>query len=84
MLLVQRTQLVLNYMQRREDFMPSFLRHLGTSAMMDLLLQMVIVPDNDPERFNLVNVSYPCQAVFSIMAGNLIGPFICYICVASA
>ena len=57
MLLVQRTQVVLQYMQRREDFMVNFLRHLGTSAMMDLLLQMVIVPDNDPERFNLVNVS---------------------------
>ena len=33
--------------------MSSFLNHLGTSAIMDLLLQMVAAPDSDQCRVDL-------------------------------
>ena len=57
MLLNQRTAIYLEYIQKREGFTDSFLRHLGTSAMMDLLLQMIVSPDGDQQRINLAYVS---------------------------
>ena len=48
---------VFDYISTKEDFVPLFLAHLGTSAMMDLLLQMVAAtPDNDQCRFDLAEV----------------------------
>ena len=38
--------------------MSSFLNHLGTSAIMDLLLQMVAAPDSDQCRVDLAWVCY--------------------------
>jgi len=44
-------------MKCKEDFIVLFLTHLGTSAMMDLLLQMVAAPDSDQIRLDLAVVS---------------------------
>ena len=34
----------MRYIKNKEDFISKFLSHLGTSAIMDLLLQMVAAP----------------------------------------
>ena len=57
MLLSQRTSVILEYIQRRSGFLDAFLCHLGTSALMDLLLQMVSGPDGDQLRLDLAQVS---------------------------
>lgn len=57
MLLTQRTSVVLEYIQKRSGFLDAFLSHLGTSALMDLLLQMVSGPDGDQLRLDLAQVS---------------------------
>lgn len=44
---------IFNFVRDKEGFIPSFLNHLGTSAIMDLLLQMVAAPDNDQCRVDL-------------------------------
>lgn len=58
MLLNQRASIFLDYIQKTERFVDSFLQHLGTSAMMDLLLQMITAPDGDQHRTNLALVCY--------------------------
>ncbi|XP_019861189.1 PREDICTED: serine/threonine-protein phosphatase 6 regulatory subunit 3-like [Amphimedon queenslandica] len=50
MLLGQRTTLFLEYIQKIEGFVDHFLKHLGTSAIMDLLLQMIAAPEGDQGR----------------------------------
>ncbi len=50
---------IFEYICAKEDFISLFLAHLGTSAMMDLLLQMVAAPDNDQCRMDLAVV---CEA----------------------
>ena len=62
MLLTQRTSVILEYIQKRSGFLDAFLCHLGTSALMDLLLQMVSAPDGDQLRLDLAQVSY-CNQV---------------------
>lgn len=57
MLLNQRTSVFMDYVQRREQFVDKFLKHLGTSALMDLLLQMITAPEGDQHRSTLTNVS---------------------------
>ena len=47
----------MDFVKSREDFITQFLSHLGTSAMMDLLLQMVAAPENDRNRIELAEVS---------------------------
>lgn len=63
MLLTQRTSVILEYIQKRSSFLDAFLCHLGTSALMDLLLQMVSAPDGDQLRLDLAQVSYSNQVV---------------------
>ncbi len=48
---------IYEYLRTKEDFLTRFLTHLGTSAMMDLLLQMVAAPDNDQCRVDIAVVS---------------------------
>ena len=48
----------MDFVKSREDFISQFLQHLGTSAMMDLLLQMVAAPENDKNRIELAEVSF--------------------------
>ncbi|XP_064396518.1 serine/threonine-protein phosphatase 6 regulatory subunit 3-like isoform X2 [Halichondria panicea] len=50
MLLNKEPMVIFNFMQGREDFLSQFLVHLGTSAIMDLLLQMVAVAETDQIR----------------------------------
>ena len=47
---------IFDFMQTKDGFLTHFLNHLGTSAMMDLLLQMVATPDNDQSRLDLAVV----------------------------
>ncbi len=47
-------------MQGREDFLSQFLVHLGTSAIMDLLLQMVAVAETDQIRQDIAMVRVQC------------------------
>ena len=47
---------IMDFVKSREDFISQFLNHLGTSAMMDLLLQMVAAPENDQNRIDLAEV----------------------------
>jgi serine/threonine-protein phosphatase 6 regulatory subunit 3 len=61
MLLGQRTLLYIDYVTKVEGFVDMFMKHLGTSAMMDLLLQMIAAPDNDQHRLELANVSDQCN-----------------------
>ena len=49
---------IMDFVKSREDFISQFLNHLGTSAMMDLLLQMVAAPENDKNRIELAEVSF--------------------------
>ena len=56
MLLGQRTTIFLEYIQKIEDFLNLFLKHLGTSAIMDLLLQMVAAPEGDQGRQDVATV----------------------------
>lgn len=46
----------MDFVKSHEDFIVQFLNHLGTSAMMDLLLQMVAAPENDKTRIELAEV----------------------------
>ena len=57
MILNQRTTVFLDYIRKREGFMDSFLKHLGTSAIMDLLLQMIVANDGDQNKLDLALVS---------------------------
>ena len=56
MLLGQRTTIFLEYIQKIEDFLNLFLKHLGTSAIMDLLLQMIAAPEGDQGRQDVATV----------------------------
>jgi len=47
---------VVNYIKAKEDFISKFLQHLGTSAIMDLLLQMIASPATDETRTQLALV----------------------------
>ena len=47
---------IFDYVRDKDGFITSFLNHLGTSAMMDLLLQMVTAPNNDQTRLDLATV----------------------------
>ena len=47
---------MLNYVQKYDGFVDRLLRHLNTSAMMDLLLQMVVAPDTNETRLDLAQV----------------------------
>ena len=58
MLLGQRTTLFLEYIQKIEGFVDHFLKHLGTSAMMDLLLQMIAAPEGDQGRQDVAMVMF--------------------------
>ncbi len=54
----------MNYIKSKEDFITKFLAHLGTSAIMDLLLQMVVAaPATDQVRMDLAEVS-KCTDVY--------------------
>ncbi len=57
MLLNQRTTVLLEYIRNREGFIESFLRHLGTSAITDLLLQMIVPSDEDQSKVDVTTVS---------------------------
>ena len=57
LLLNQRTSVFMDYIKKRETFVDDFLKHLGTSALMDLLLQMITAPEGDQHRSALANVS---------------------------
>lgn len=47
---------VYDYAQKYDGFVDRLLRHLNTSAMMDLLLQMVVAPDTNQTRLDLAQV----------------------------
>ena len=47
---------VYDYVQNYSGFVDRLLHHLNTSAMMDLLLQMVAAPDTDQIRLDLAKV----------------------------
>lgn len=46
------------YIKNRTDFLPRFMSHLGTSAIMDLLLQLVAVPEGEQTRLGLAVVRW--------------------------
>ena len=50
---------IFDYARDKEGFILAFLNHLGTSAIMDLLLQMVAAPDSDQCRIDLAWVCIP-------------------------
>lgn len=56
MLLCHKTTFYLEYIQKIEGFIDKFLQHLGTSAMMDLLLQMIAAPESDQNRLDVALV----------------------------
>ena len=56
---------IFDYVRDKEDFVTLFLNHLGTSAIMDLLLQMVAVPSNDQCRVDMAQVKYTCTCLGS-------------------
>ena len=47
---------IAGYIKNRADFLNRFLSHLGTSAIMDLLLQLVAVPEGEQTRLGLAVV----------------------------
>ena len=47
-----------DYVQKYDGFVDRLLRHLNTSAMMDLLLQMVVAPDTNQIRLDLAKVIF--------------------------
>jgi hypothetical protein len=53
MLLNHKCSVIFDYVRDKEGFVNLFLNHLGTSAIMDLLLQMVAAPSNDQTRIEL-------------------------------
>lgn len=56
---------VFDYAQKYDGFVDRLLRHLSTSAMMDLLLQMVVAPDSNQIRMDLAQVNI-CDVPSSI------------------
>ncbi len=64
---------IFNFMRSRENFLSQFLAHLGTSAIMDLLLQMVavVVVEVDPDQIRQE------IAVVSWFAFLVLLPFTC-------
>ncbi len=68
-ILNQRTEIFLSYISKREGFLDSFLRHIGTSAIMDLLLQMIVCSDGDKtqqSKIDLVTVCSPQPSRLSL------------------
>lgn len=47
---------VFDYVQKYDGFVDRLLRHLNTSAMMDLLLQIVVAPETNQIRLDLAQV----------------------------
>ena len=47
---------IFDYIQKHNGFVDRLLHHLNTSAMMDLLLQMVAAPDTNQTRLDLAKV----------------------------
>ena len=47
---------IFDYVRDKEGFVNLLLNHLGTSAIMDFLLQMVAAPSNDQTRIELAQV----------------------------
>lgn len=45
-----------DYVKKYNGFVDRLLHHLNTSAMMDLLLQMVVAPDTNQIRLDLAEV----------------------------
>ena len=54
---------VFDYVQKYDGFVDRLLRHLDTSAMMDLLLQIVVAPDTNQIRLDLAQVHTYLQCV---------------------
>jgi hypothetical protein len=53
MLLNHKCSVIFDYVRDKDGFVNLLLNHLGTSAIMDLLLQMVAAPSNDQTRIEL-------------------------------
>lgn len=52
-LLAHKCSYVAHFVRSKDNFLPSFLSHLNTSAFSDLLLQMFAAPDTDQARLDL-------------------------------
>lgn len=52
-LLNHKCPVILKFIQEKENFLELFLQHLNTSAICDLLLQMIAAPDTDQTRLDL-------------------------------
>lgn len=66
---------VFDYVQKYDGFVDRLLRHLNTSAMMDLLLQIVVAPDTNQTRLDLAQVHIICDV--SMRMCNCSGVCLC-------
>lgn len=61
----------MDFVRTKEDFLSKYLRHLGTSAIMDLLLKMVNSTPGSEARSGLSLVSLTlCSLIGFVIVGN--------------
>lgn len=56
---------VLDFLKGRDTFLPLLLKHLGTSAIMDLMLKLMTQDEGVEMRQNILNVRVARLALFS-------------------
>ena len=49
---------MLEYLKTKEGFLPQLLKHLGTSAIMDLVLKLVTCVENKNSRLEIAQVDF--------------------------
>ena len=51
---------MIDFLKVKEDFVQHLIKHMGTSAIMDLLLRLITCIDSQETRVKCVNVSGAC------------------------
>lgn len=58
---------IVEFLRKREDFVDLVIKHIGTSAIMDLLLRMLTCIEPQQLRQDVLNVSRSCLYVHPII-----------------
>lgn len=60
----------MNFLRKREDFVDLMIKHIGTSAIMDLLLRMLTCIEPQQLRQDVLNVGNGAPLFFSFTENN--------------
>ena len=74
---------VVQFILAKENFLPSFLSHLNTSAFSDLLLQMFAAPDTDQARLDLAHVCVCVCVCVCVMSMDVSPTYVVQVCLSA-